>query len=684
MIPAPTLPWFELARLGRSRLTRVAVVAVLAVPLFYGGLYHWANLDPTGRMDQVQAAIVNDDEAIEVEGPDGETQPVAIGRQLAGNLISDDSAENYDWVLTDARDAQQGLSDGDYKAVLTIPENLSEAATSTDDPETAVQGNLDLVTNDAVNYVNGSIAQTILQAARTALNAQVTETYLDNIYLGFSDIRLSLDEAADGADELANGAGQLSGGARELADGTGQLAAGAEELAAGNRQLADGAGQLDAGAGELADGLQELEGQTAPLAGQSRELADGAGQVADGVAQLNQTVQTATDAILAATEDADQLSATLQALAAQCREAAPEGIDCADLEDAAASSGALVRQIREQATQAGSQTQQLSDGARQVADGNAALAAGVPALVDAIGQASDGADQLSSATGQLASGADEAAAGADQLAAGTGELAAGADELADGADELSVGALQLRDGLREGAGEVPDYTDEERDTLATTAATPVEDAADRMNAVSSFGSGIAPYFMALALWVGAMAIYLLLRPLSERALASTAGAVRTALAGFAPGAVLAVVQALLLVGLVVGVVGIDPARPLVLVGFAVLTALVFTALNQAFVALFGGAGRFVALVFVALQLTAAGGTYPIETSPGFFGFLHSLLPMTYAVEGMRTAIAGGSAGLGTAAVVLVAFTLLGLALTVLSAHRRQVVTMARLHPVLRV
>ena len=670
MFPSPSLPWFELARFKRSRLTRVAIIAVLTVPLFYGGLYVWANLNPTERLDNVQAAIVNDDQLVEREGPDGETQQVAVGRLLAANLIGDDSKENYDWVLTDADDAAQGLDDGDYKAVLTIPENLSEAAVSTDDPEKAVQGELELQTNDAVNYVNGRIAQSILQAAKSSLNAQVTETYLDNIYLSFSDLKVSLDDAADGAGELADGAGQLADGAAELADGAGQLAD-------GNRQLADGAGQLDSGAKELAGGLGELEDRTAPLPGQTRQLADGSRQVADGVGQLNQTVQTVTRAILAATDDADGIAQTLRDLAAQCREAAPEGFDCGQIQQAADDSGTVVGDIRDQAREVGGQTQQLSDGAREVARGNARLADGVGQLSDAIGTASTGAAQLAQATGQLASGAAEAAEGAAQLADGAGELT-------DGADKLSSGAGELRDGLTDGAEQVPDYDEDERKTLSETAATPVEDAIERANSVDSYGGGLAPYFMALALWVGAMAIYLLLRPYSERALASTAGGFRTALAGFAPGVGLSVLQALLLVGVIMGAIGIDVARPVLLVGFALLTGIVFTAINQMFVALFGGAGRFVALVFVCLQLTAAGGTYPIETSPGFFGFLHSLLPMTYAVSGLRSAIAGGSAGVTSAAIVLVVFTLGALAVTVLTAQRRQSVTVSRLHPVLKV
>ena len=152
------------------------------------------------------------------------------------------------------------------------------------------------------------------------------------------------------------------------------------------------------------------------------------------------------------------------------------------------------------------------------------------------------------------------------------------------------------------------------------------------------------------------------------------------MAGLAPGLAISLAQAALLVAVLEWILGVDPASQLLFVGIAVATALAFTALNQMLVALLGGAGRFVALVLLALQLAAAGGTYPIETSPGFFGFLHDLLPMSYAVHGLRVATAGGSEGVGSDFFALAIFTVLGLALTVVAARRRQTVTLKRLHP----
>ena len=643
-MPSPALPWFELARFGRSRLARAAVAAVTVIPLILAALYVWANIDPTGNLDEVRAAVVNEDELVEVKGRNGKKQPVAVGRELAGNLTRDDSDENFDWVLTDAKDAQQGLSEGEYKAVLLIPKSLSKAATSTSgDPQDAVQGRLQLRTNDAVNYVSGSFAEAIVKAAKSALNAQVTETYLENIYLSFSDIKMSLHEAATGADELAGGASELAGG---------------------TRKLADGAAQASDGAGKLADGLGRMEKETSTLPRDTRRLAKGSRQVADGTAQLSAAMQQfgQSPGSLPTAADIDRLAALLHELAKRCRSSLLQPrAECAELEAAAARTQEMKGLVAGmQGMQRGAaQAQLLAKGADQVATGNEELAKGMPPLVAAIGQASSGADQL---------------------AKGTGQLSTGAAKAADGADQLSAGALELSTGLRNGAGEVPDYDKSEREQMSETAATPVEDAADRLHPVSNNGEALTPYFVAIALWIGAMAIYLLLRPLSDRAIASTAGDVRTTLAGFVPGLALSLLQVALLVAALQWIVGVDPANQALFLGVAVAAAVTFTAINQMLVALLGGTGRFIALVLLALQLAAAGGTYPIETSPGFFGFLHDLLPMSHVVDGLRAATAGGNEGIGGVFLALFVFTVLALALTVVASRRRQTVTLARLRP----
>jgi putative membrane protein len=82
-----------------------------------------------------------------------------------------------------------------------------------------------------------------------------------------------------------------------------------------------------------------------------------------------------------------------------------------------------------------------------------------------------------------------------------------------------------------------------------------------------------------------------------------------------------------------------------------------------------------------LQLTSSGGTYPVQTSPGFFAAIHPYLPMSYVVDGLRHLIDGGSIGtVIQGCLVLAGFAAGGFALTTLAAHRARVLRPRVLHP----
>lgn len=703
MSNAQPLGWFEIARFTRHRLTRAALLAVALVPLFYGALHVWANWDPYGGMEDIPAAIVNEDEMVEMTDAEGNDQPVAIGRLVASELMESDTEGNFDWVITDADDAESGLADGRYAAVLTIPEDLSAAATSTnaEDALDAVTGTIDLRTNDASNHVTGTVAGAITDATVRAMNAQMVQIYLDNIYLGFNDVQTSLAEAADGAgelaagsEELAGGAGELNAGLDDLAGGTGQLTEGTGRLRDGTSDLAGGVGALSGGAEELSRGLSEASGQVGELPGATRELAEGARAVAEGNRELAEQAGTAATAIEGLTSEVSsrtgELEPLLRELADQCEGAGLDPQLCQELRQAAADTEGLAELLGEPARQAG----ELRTATAELADGSGQVAAGTEELAEAAGPLASGLNEASSAARLLASGAGELAGGVGRLDAAAGELASGARDLdvgareardgsgtlAEGAGELAGGSTELAEGLSDGADEVPTYDEEERDHLSSVASAPFDAESSRDNAVQTYGASLAPYFAATALWLGAIAIFLLLNAIPRRALASTAASWRVALAGFAPAAALSILQAALLVTLFRFGLGIEPASFGWFLGIAVMAGLTFTSISQALIALLGTAGRFVALLLVTVQVAAAGGVFPIGASPGFFQAIHDLLPLAHAVGGMRTAIAGGGVGLQTSLTILTLWLVGAWLVTTWAASRRRMVTIDALHP----
>ncbi|MFD0482012.1 YhgE/Pip family protein [Kineococcus sp. GCM10028916] len=722
-LPRFSLPGLELARFRRATITRLALLAVVLVPLVYGGLYLASNSDPLSRLTNLHAAVVNSDSPTTITGLDGKEQTIQAGSDLVDELTGPDAAAGFSWQKTSEADAAKGLADGDYAAVLRIPSGFSKALASTggDSPERA---RLSVTTDDAENYILGQVTNTIATTIRTNVAAGTTTNYLENVYVAFADIHDSLGRAADGAGRLADGAqqaddgantlvvglGDLGTGATRLVDGTGKLRGGATALAGGTAQVATGATSAADGAASLATGLDRLRTATTGLPAQTAQLASGAGAVADGAGRISQgadALATAADQLTPALAGTTQLVPLVDQLLTQARTLAAASPDDPTLAAAVTSLERTRQALTDGSLDQVAQTLQtrvdglatgakdLSTGATAVAGGAQRLAAAAPALQQGIAQAADGADALATGTKTLATGSRSAAAGAAALATGAGQVddgasalvngtsqaRTGAQQLADGTQQLADGAGTLRTQLQDGQAQVPVYSGDAANARADVVASPVTAERVKEHAVDRYSDGLAPLFVPVALWVGGMVTYMVLRAVSQRALASTASSYRAAVAGWVPGALLGVVQAVVLTLVLLLVVGIESPNPVATTAFAALIAVVFTAVHQCLNALLGGVGRLVALVLLVLQLTSAGGTYPVGTSPSFFGAIHPFLPMSYAADGLRHLITGAAGGpVWLDAGVLAAFGVLALAVTVLACHRRRTWSLAKLHP----
>ncbi|GJF32362.1 hypothetical protein KNE206_50620 [Kitasatospora sp. NE20-6] len=550
--------------------------------------------------------------------------------------------------------------------------------------------------------------------------------------------------AKDGAAALADGSARAKAGAGQLATGTQRAATGAAELSAGldrakegSGDLADGITRIDenlarlsTGARQVADGTRQLTDRIDPPARQlspllhaypeqirvaARATADAAHEVSLGLKDLPGR----SAAVLA---DARALSARIDtAYERACPGGAPapggSAVDCrsaAALSDlghrlvaTAERADALVRQVapaldglaadaatvEKLARQlAGldlaaefdarvAAVHRLDDGAHQVADGADRLRQGTAQALTGVRTLDTGLGRLDTGARSLTGGLHRLSDGAGTLDSAAGRLATGAAGLDDGLGELAGGADRLAAGLRDGTDAIPDYTDGQRAARAAAMSDPVALARQELNKAPDYGTGFAPYFVPLALWVGAMVTYMLLRPLSPRGLAANGPAWRVAFAGWLPAAGLGLGQAAALLAVLHFGLGLETARPAGVAAYLALTVLAFTAVMQWINARFGPAGRLLALALLMLQLTSAGGTYPVESSPGFFNAIHPYLPMTYVVAGLRRLISGGDLTVvRTGSLVLLAFWAGALALTVLTARGRQVWTVSRLHP----
>ncbi|MEU8696741.1 YhgE/Pip domain-containing protein [Streptomyces sp. NPDC048680] len=689
---SPRLAALELRRFGRGRLPRAALAALLLLPLLYGALYLWSFWDPYGRLDRIPVALVNDDKGALAEG-----KRIAAGDEITGKLLD---SKVFDWHEVSDAEAGKGVEDGTYYLSLTMPSDFSSriASSAGDSPET---GALQVRTNDANNYIVGQISRTVFSEVRTAASANASRGFLDRIFINFSDLHDATAKAAKGADDLKGGIGKAKKGSKDLADGLKDAKAGSSRLAGGIVKLNTGASDLETGSRQVADGTQLLADKVNGVAADVRPfLKDNGKSIGDTarlVADSSQTVRDNLDVLVKAAPAAATAAHTASDDLAdvhrtRCEEQPlPDATVCPPLKRAVAAAAdvaavaddvnVLVKNQHGDLKKLRGQLTTLQEQADALAARSPHLDEDLESAVKKVNALNTGAHKVAKGAGQLHTGLATAKSGSAELNTGVGDLRKGATSLDSGMIRLGDGSATLAQGLNDGVGKIPDYDEKDRDARTGVMSDPVQLASQSLHAAPNYGTGFAPYFIPLSLWVGAMVAYMLIQPLNRRALAAGAPAWRIALAGWLPVAAIGLLQVAALMSVLHWGLGLQMVRAAGTIGFLALVTCCFAAIVQWLNARFGAAGRILVLAVLMLQLTSAGGTYPVQTSPGFFNAIHPYLPMSYVVEGLRRLITGGGLGpVWQGCAVLLAFTAGALALTAVSARRKQMWTLDRLHP----
>ena len=514
----------ELKRLTSGVLPVLVLLAMSCIPLLYGSLYLYGNWDAYGNVNGIVGALVVEDEGAK----DASGNDLNTGADVKKSLLD---AGTFDWKSVETRDkAVQGVSDGTYDFALVIPKDFSARLVSTGSFKPDEKGNtgpinpqaagLEIITNDANNYVLTNIVTKAGTAVRDSVASKVGDKTANTLLASFTTIHGKMNEAADGADkinantvklsdamtQLADGTGTLNDGAVKLADGSEQLVDGSSrliegqnKLADGSSQLADGAGTLNQGAGKVNDGAIKLADGSSTLTNGASDAHNGASQLADGSAALangtGSLKKGANDLAQGAQQVADgthslknaldqdgvrQLPGTLTAMCQNLNSidtSAPSGDFGTDLSNTVVSKVAEdTRQKLAPLVESGSISQETADAI--VANINseqtksAVASANDQALKNHLAQHGQaGSDVLAKlqtlkndncvATGESAAAQKLSTLidGVDKLDSGATAVAQGAGTLRDGITKLDSGATTLADGsakLADGTGKVAD------------------------------------------------------------------------------------------------------------------------------------------------------------------------------------------------------------------------------------
>ncbi|WP_213814236.1 YhgE/Pip domain-containing protein [Glaciihabitans sp. dw_435] len=631
-----------------KRRRNAALAVVVLVPLAFAGLVVGALSQVKSGVDAIPAAIVNNDKLITTTAADGTKSTILAGRQLVTELTGKDSP-GFDWTITNDKDAKKLLADGKVYAILEVPEDFSKSITSLsgDDPQ---QANITISTDDSHNYLTGAVAQTVGDGLVATFGTAITQQYIAGIYSSIGTVGGSLSDAADGAAKLSDGATSLSSGLDKVTDGVGSAQSGAAKLGDGARSAATGASKLASGAGTAGAGATKFASGVGSYVGGVGSLASGLHTLASSISKIDAStfgLPDYTGGVSAISAQLTRAAATLKANPTDPTAQATVQALSSALAKAASNGPAIVGGVNTTFDKLAAGASKSAAGADTLASSGSSLKSGAKGLAS-------GFTSLQSGASSLASGLTTLGSGGTSLASGLGTLKDGVAKSADGASSLATGAGTLADGLKSGATQVPSFTEAQTKTASTIAASPVGLTVDRNNEVSSIGQIIATLFVPLGLWIGALAIFLVLRPTTRSVLSSTASNGRITRSVVGRASIIAAAQAVLLVALLHISLDVSWALLPATLLFSLVMAVAFTAFHYFLSVWLGRFGLVVSIVLLAIQITATGGLYPIQLLAGPFQVISPFLPLTYGVAGMQAIISGGSVG----AVVLPALGLL--------------------------
>ncbi|MGM9987962.1 MAG: YhgE/Pip family protein [Bacillaceae bacterium] len=167
-------------------------------------------------------------------------------------------------------------------------------------------------------------------------------------------------------------------------------------------------------------------------------------------------------------------------------------------------------------------------------------------------------------------------------------------------------------------------------------AQPVNLKEERLFKIPNYGSSMSPFFTTLSLWVGALLLVSMLSVDVHKPFKSYQiyfGRLLTFLTiAFFQGLIVTCGDLFILHTYVV--------HPFPFVLSGMIIALIFTFIVYTLVSVFGNVGKAIGVIFLVLQISASGGTFPIQVTPPFFQTINPFLPFTYAISMMRETVGG--------------------------------------------
>ncbi|MGI5874591.1 MAG: YhgE/Pip family protein [Bacillota bacterium] len=670
----------DLRNIRHNYIAWVVIIGLVIIPSLYAWFSTYAFWDPYGNTGNLTIAVANCD-----EGFRGDLLPmeINIGKKVEEALRDNDDIH---WIFVDKKDAIDGVKSGKYYASLVIPADFSRHMLRIFSGDTE-KATIDYYINEKKNAIAAKV---------TGEGAAMVENRIDEAF-AMTIAQISVDTLETVANHLDNEDSDaiaayieteitsLSGGLSATADTVDALI---EMNTALNDILALGDDALNNSAAIMSKDTSALSGDGKKAQDLSKEMNDIAAKM-DAVYDTTSSIYKDIDSRISASLNnlngdaaaaADALNASkneVQAIidryesyrgaVANLAASLPDdlvlksalGDLSADLGEAIARQKQLRDNIESAANDLSSAASDLASGQQNIsaaiADGSSSLNASRGDFQKKVRPEWEELITLTEKTGESAvtiaqnlnddiSAAQKLSGSAkNDLSALNTALAETADRLREASNKLdNVGSVIIGDNGSIGAV-LKNVLENDGESVGAFFASAVAVETNKIYPVENFASGMAPFYLSLALYVGALVMVALMKVNPSAKTVSTlenAKEYQIYLGRYFIFFAIGIAQSVLAALGLLFFVEIQCIHPLMFLLASLYCGFVFVFFLYTLTASFGNIGKVIAVIIMVLQVGGSGGTIPIQLAPDFFRMVHPFLPFTHSMAIFRECIGG--------------------------------------------
>lgn len=659
----------DLKRLVVNPVACIILAGVCILPALYAWYTIETMWDPYANTGSIKVAVVNED-----KGADSNyTGKINIGQEVVDELHSD---HELDWQFVSKDEAMDGVYSSEYYAALIFPENFSEDFIS------VFSGNF---TQPKIEYyVNEKLSGSgtkVTDSAASKIETTIDESFVSQV----SNKVVEIAQRTGGAvhDKSEQSTSLLSHSVEEARNAISQNRTMVNDL---TPTIDSSIHSVDSSNDLLKKLVASLPALDARLDSASTSLENIRKTLNDYSATLSAKV---TESALALTQAAVDINLASAQIAGDIQ-TAKANVDTAlaEARELVSYNNQLLESLRNSPV---ASTDQVQKAISDIEAQNASLSSTITSLEQLANQLDNNAQAVKNATDTVANVAKTSAdnlqksakdfqitilpeidTSLDSLASAIGTLRGATESLRTLFDQESTLLTQLASMLEQSKSICAEvglslealennlestYTDLRSlqnsasfkelttllgmnpDDVSSFMSSPVKLDTVALYPVNPYGSGIAPFFSNLALWVCGFILMAIVRLRVDPAGLPRFSATQAYFGRWLFYVSIGIIQSLIVC---IGdlVLGIQCENPAAFIGAGVLAGFVYVNLLYALAYSMRHIGKALAVVLLVLQIPGSSGMFPVEMMPEFYQVLNPLLPFTYSIDAMREAIGG--------------------------------------------